>query len=201
MDITEQIAIYGKSGHGKVIADIAKALGYKEIIWVDDDTTKEGTYTFLVYLEFYHNVPMIIAIGDNATREAVMQKMIAQKISFVTLIHPSAQVSESVQIGQGSVVMANAVINADAQIGEGVIINSGAIIEHECNIENYVHISPRVALAGNVQVGQSSHVGIGASVIQGVKIGCNVTVGAGAVVLNDVKSYTKVVGVPAKEIT
>ena len=200
MDITETIAIYGKSGHGKVIADIAALLGYKEIIWVDDDTTKEGTHPLMVYLEFYHHVPMVIAVGDNDTRALLMQKLSSQQISFTSLVHPSAQVSPSAQIGAGTVVMANAVINADTVIGIGVIVNSGAIVEHDNQIGDFVHLSPRVALAGNVNVGEKSHVGIGASVIQGVSIGQKATIGAGAVVIHDVIPFSKVVGIPAKEI-
>ena len=36
----DKIIIIGASGHGKVIADIAKLNGYKEIIFLDDDITK-----------------------------------------------------------------------------------------------------------------------------------------------------------------
>lgn len=35
-----KIVIIGASGHGKVIADIAKLNGYQEIIFLDDDKTK-----------------------------------------------------------------------------------------------------------------------------------------------------------------
>ena len=33
----DKIVIIGASGHGKVVADIAKLNGYKEIIFLDDD--------------------------------------------------------------------------------------------------------------------------------------------------------------------
>ena len=35
----DKLVIIGASGHGKVIADIAKLNGYKEIIFLDDDIT------------------------------------------------------------------------------------------------------------------------------------------------------------------
>ena len=44
-----KIVIIGASGHGKVIADIAKLNGYQEIIFLDDDKTKKknGMYDVL----------------------------------------------------------------------------------------------------------------------------------------------------------
>ena len=33
----DKIVIIGASGHGKVVADIAKLNGYQEIVFVDDD--------------------------------------------------------------------------------------------------------------------------------------------------------------------
>ena len=36
----DKLVIIGASGHGKVIADIAKLNGYQEIIFLDDDPTK-----------------------------------------------------------------------------------------------------------------------------------------------------------------
>jgi UDP-N-acetylbacillosamine N-acetyltransferase len=33
----DKLYIYGGGGHGLVVSDIAKACGYKEIIYIDDD--------------------------------------------------------------------------------------------------------------------------------------------------------------------
>ncbi len=199
METTRQIAIYGKSGHGKVIADMAKLLGYTEIIWVDDDASKEA-FAFLVFLEFYHTLPIVLAIGDNAMRKEVMQKLLSYHLNVATLVHPSAVISPSADIGKGSVVMANSVVNAGAVIGEGVILNSASVIEHETVIEDFVHISPKAGLAGNVHIKTLSHIGIGANVIQGVSVGESTVIGAGSVVIDDIPANVTAVGVPARVI-
>ena len=36
----KRLAIIGASGHGKVVADIAKKNGYKEIVFLDDDESR-----------------------------------------------------------------------------------------------------------------------------------------------------------------
>ena len=189
---TKKIYIYGASGHGLVIADIARDNGYDEIVFLDD----ASEFKFSPELE---KVDIIIAIGDNKTRQKISQKVEVAGFEIVNLIHKSAVVSESAVIEKGVVVMPNAVINAKARIKEGAIINSGAVIEHECVIGKFAHISPNAALAGNVSVGEFTHVGIGSSVIQGISIGKNCIIGAGSVVVRDIKDGIKAYGVPACE--
>nr|WP_314540197.1 UDP-N-acetylbacillosamine N-acetyltransferase [uncultured Campylobacter sp.] len=189
---TKKIYIYGASGHGLVVADIARSNGYDEIVFLDDASKRK----FSPELE---KADIIIAIGDNITRQKISQKVEAAGFDIVNLIHKSAVVSESAVIEKGVVVMPNAVINAKARIKEGAIINSGAVIEHECVIGKFTHISPNTALAGNVSVGEFAHIGIGSSVIQGISIGKNCIIGAGSVVVRDIKDGTKAYGVPACE--
>ena len=189
---TNKIYIYGASGHGLVVADIARSNGYDEIVFLDD----ASEFKFSPELE---KADIIIAIGENKIRQKISQKVEAAGFEIVNLIHKSAVVSESAVIEKGAVVMPNAVINAKARIKEGAIINSGAVIEHECDIGKFAHISPNAALAGNVRVGEFTHVGIGSSVIQGISIGSSCIIGAGSVVVRDIKDGTKAYGVPACE--
>lgn len=199
MDTTNTIAIYGKSGHGKVLADIARAKGFKEILWIDDDPKKEAM-RFLDFYEFYHEVPVLLGIGDNHARQKLFNVLKSKGFSLPSIAHPSAIISPSVRIGEGSVIMPQAVLNADVHISSGVIINTAAVIEHDCVIEDFVHISPRSALAGGVRVCRFSHIGLGASIIQGKRVGENCVLGAGACLVSDLPSYTTAVGVPAKAI-
>ena len=189
---TKKIYIYGASGHGLVVADIARSNGYDEIVFLDD----ASEFKFSPELE---KADIIIAIGENKIRQKISQKVEAAGFEIVNLIHKSAVVSESAVIEKGVVVMPNAVINAKACIKEGAIINSGVVIEHECVIGKFAHISPNAALAGNVRVGEFTHVGIGSSVIQGISIGSSCIICAGSVVVRDIKDGTKAYGVPACE--
>lgn len=192
MDKTK-IYIYGASGHGLVVADIAMACGYHEIVFLDDN----GELKFNDSLD---KADIIIAVGENKIRAKLQKKVLEAKFHLVNLIHPSAVISPSTTFGVGIVVMPNAIINAKAVIDDGVIINSSAVVEHECKIGKFVHISPNVALAGGVKVGEFSHIGIGSSFLQCVKIGNNCKIGAGAVVISDIKNNCVAVGVPAKVI-
>lgn len=195
------ITLYGASGHGKVIIDILNACSISVKNVVDDNPKTESILEKPILkvseFDFGSIEQMIISIGNNKVRKSISDKL---KVSYANAIHPSAILSNYIQIGIGTVVMAGAIINANAVIGNHCIINSGAIVEHDCTIEDFVHVSPGVSLAGNVNVKEGAHVGIGASIIQGVTIGKWAIIGAGSVVLKDVPDYATVVGNPSRVI-
>jgi len=193
----KDIYIYGASGHGLVVADIARVCGYETIIFVDDG---ENEYVSFEDIELNNDIPIALGVGDNFIREKLFEKVKEFDFHVVTLIHPSAIVSVSASLGNGVVVMPNVVINAKAKIGNGTILNSICVVEHECNIGAFSHISPNCALAGNVSVGKFTHIGIGSSVIQNISIGSSVIVGAGSVVVENIKDCKIAYGNPCKEM-
>ena len=148
----KKLLIYGASGHGKVIADIALLNGYKEIVFYDDDENKNLIDKYEVIHQFpQDDYDLIVAIGDNATREKISLRTDKHQVS---LIHPEAVVARDVKIDEGCVVMAKAVINSGSRIGKGVIVNTCASIDHDNIIEDYVHISVNAHTAGNVTIGK-----------------------------------------------
>lgn len=193
----KSIYIYGASGHGLVVADIARACGYGNIIFIDD-----GDNDYLTFDEMKNNknIPIILAIGSNLIRELLFEKVENSGFEVVTLIHPSSVVSLSASIGKGTVIMPNVVVNANAIVGKGTILNTSCIVEHECIIDDFVHISPNVTLAGNVRVGKLTHIGIGSNVIQGIIIGNNAIIGAGSTVVKNIGNFKKAYGNPCREI-
>jgi UDP-N-acetylbacillosamine N-acetyltransferase len=193
----KSIYIYGASGHGLVVADIARACGYNDIIFIDDG---ENDYSSFDAIKEANHIPMALGIGSNVIRETLFDKVKKNGFEIPFLVHPSATLSPSVTIGIGSVVMPNVVVNAKVTIGEGVILNTSCVIEHECVIGSFVHLSPNVALAGSVQIGNFSHIGIGSNVVQGRIIGNHTLIGAGSVVVKDIGSFKKAYGNPCKVV-
>lgn len=192
----KSIYIYGASGHGLVVADIARACGYETVLWIDDG---DNMYPPFEEVDKTFPMPIAIGIGNNQLRANIFEKILEANMNLITLIHPTAVVSGSVTLGQGSVVMPNVVINAQATIGNACILNSSCVIEHENVIGDFVHISPSVALAGNVTVMPFTHIGIGTSVKQGVTIGENSLIGAGSVVIKNIGSNQIAYGNPCVE--
>lgn len=194
-----KITILGASGHGKVVAEIARLNGYTEIEFLDDDENKKFCGKYPVVGNCKKVVPIdndiFIAIGDNEIRKKFIRRHYDKKI--VSLIHPSAVVSDDVEIGKGSIIMAGSVINPGVKIGVGCIVNTCSSIDHDCKIENYVHVAVGSHLCGTVNVGELTWIGAGSTISNNITICDNCLIGAGAVVVNDIRIPGTYVGVPA----
>ena len=208
--MNKNVIIIGAGGHGKVIADIIEKSGDKVLGFLDDNvpinTTiiKEKNIKVLgkiddteKFINENPNVEFIIGIGNNNIRKNIAE---TKKLKYYTAIHPSSQIALDVEIGKGSVVMANACINTSAKIGKHCIINTGAIIEHDNVIEDYVHVSPNATLCGTVKVGTLTHIGAGVTVKNNTNICSNCIIGCGAVVVKDIEEEGTYVGVPVQRI-
>lgn len=193
----KQLYLYGASGHGKVIAEIAEILRWNIIGFIDNNQQIQDIIGYKVY----HIIPketeyLIVSIGNNKIRKEITARL--NPFEYPVLVHPHAVLSSRVKVGEGTTVMAGVVVNSSSEIGKHCIINTNASIDHDCIIEAFVHLSPNVALAGNVFVGEGTHIGIGACVIQGIKIGKWCVIGAGSVIIKDIPDGTTVVGNPGR---
>lgn len=200
----KKIAIIGASGHGKVVADIARLVGYEEIIFLDDNVELYSCGSYYVrgstddaICFFEKGYDLFVAIGNAVIRQRI-QSTIESVAKVTTLIHPNAVISEEVSIGDGTVVIAGAVVNPGTRIGRGCIINTGATVDHDNDIKDFVHVSVGAHLAGTVSIGERTWIGAGAIVSNNITICQNCIVGAGAVVVKSISYPGKYVGVPAK---
>lgn len=189
----ENIYIYGASGHGLVVADIAKACGYVDVVFIDDGMHQYPNFESICENT---NIPIAVAVGDNQIRSDLVEKVEHAGMVLASLIHPSASVSESADIKKGTVIMPQVVVNAHARVGKGCILNTSCVVEHEDTIDDFVHISPSVSLAGNVSIGKNTHIGMGSTVKQGVYIGEQSIIGMGSVVLKNIPSFRIAYGNP-----
>ena len=205
----KKVIIIGASGHAKVIADIVKKSNDELVGFLDDNedlldkiiyddkkvlgTTKEEDIH--KYSEHY----FIIGIGSNKVRELLDKKY--KNLKWYTAIHPNAVISDDVEIGEGTVVMAGVVINTGTIIGKHCIINTCSSLDHDNILEDYVHVSPGSHLAGTVKVGRKTWICTGVTIINNISIGNNNIIGAGATVIKNIEENDGIyVGVPTKKI-
>ncbi|NJL61125.1 MAG: acetyltransferase [Methylacidiphilales bacterium] len=204
------IYLYGCGGHAKVILDILCKQGRKVAAFVDDNPPIGFTHIHGIPVK--KNVPetlaeiecdrsqWIVAIGNNPIRRRIVEKLDNCGYSFTTAIHPSAQIACGIEIGSGTVIMANSVINTDSIIGNHVIVNTGATIDHDCIIGNYSHIAPGCRLCGKIKLGEGVFLGVGTKVIPNINIEEYATCGAGSVVVKSLPSLCLAYGCPAKVV-
>lgn len=199
--MTKPLIIIGGGGHGAVLADIARLMGYSLTGFLDDGFSPGERVMDAPVLgpvadwEKYPDHVFTLGVGDNTIRRTLAERL---PVSFATLIHPSVVIASGVKIGEGTVIMAGVVVNPRTEICRHVILNTRASIDHDCKLADYVHVSPGAALGGGVTVGEGTHIGIGASVKHCISIGGSVVIGAGAAVVKDITEPGVYVGVPAK---
>ena len=196
--------LFGASGHGKVIKEILHANGVKVQAFIDDAPDVSTCSGRPVVHKSEGLSPIIVSIGANGVRRMIVDRLMADaeeaghRLKFGVAIHPSAVVSPSAKIGEGTVVMAGAVINADAVIGRHCIINTGASVDHECVIGDYCHIAPGAHISGGTRIGEGTWIGVGACVIQFLNIGKDCMIGAGSVVVSDIPGGVTAFGNPCR---
>ncbi|ECT4085086.1 TPA: UDP-N-acetylbacillosamine N-acetyltransferase [Campylobacter jejuni] len=190
---TEKIYIYGASGHGLVCEDVAKNMGYKEGVFLDDFKGMKFESTLPKY-DFF------IAIGNNEIRKKIYQKILENGFKIVNLIHKSALISPSASIEEnaGILIMPYVVINAKAKIEKGVILNTSSVIEHECVIGEFSHVSVGAKCAGNVKIGKNCFLGINSCVLPNLSLADDSILGGGATLVKSQDEKGVFVGVPAK---
>ena len=193
----KKLVIVGASGHGKVVADIAKLNGYEEIVFLDDNEEVKSCFGYPV-IGKTKDVTKIKGDKFVAIGNAEVRKRLSDSIDSVILIHPDAVIAEGTVIGQGTVIMAGTVINSDVKIGRGCIINTCSSLDHDCIIGDYVHVSVGAHLCGTVKIGSFTWIGAGVTVVNNVDVCADAMIGAGAVVVKNIEKAGTYLGVPAK---
>lgn len=200
----KKLIIVGAGGHGKVILDIAMRNGYVMMGFLDDDPERKELAGHPIIggcadaVKYAQDAEFVIGIGSNIIRERLVE-MLDGKVTWATLIHPTAYIGLGVEIGEGTLVMPQASVNAFAKVGRHCIVNTSAVVEHDNVIEDFVHVSSGATLAGTVCVGRRTLIGAGSSVKNNISICQHVTVGVGAAVVKDITEPGIYVGVPARK--
>ena len=204
------LILIGGGGHCKSVIDVAESAGYT-ILGILDRSIPVGA-TVLGYkvlgnddlIEPYlDKAEFIVTVGQiksPAIRIRLNKMVIDAGGKLATVIAPTAHVSKYATIGEGTVVMHQAVVNAGVQIGMGCIVNTFANIEHDVKLGNFCHVSTGAMVNGEAEIGEGTFIGSQSVVNQCVKV-CNMTVVAsGSVVHKDITEAGVYAGNPIKRV-
>lgn len=206
-----KLVIIGVGGFGREVAWLVERINKIEPTWdlvgfVDDNKslhdTNVGKYKVLGDCEWLNSQEgtyyAVCAIGAAKVRKKVINKL--QNIKFATLIDPTAEMSERIEIGEGTIVCAHSILTVDISLGSHVIINLDCTVGHDAVINNFVTLYPSVNVSGNTALEDCVEVGTGTQIIQGLKITEGTIIGAGAVVAKNIEKTGIYVGIPARKM-
>ena len=151
----KKILIIGAGGHGKVVKEVAEACGYKKVDFLDDNSSDAiGKIQELnLYLNEYENA--IVGIGNNLFRNEMLDRLKKAGYQIPVLIHPTAYVSPSAIVSEGTVIEPLAIVNANSQVCKGCIISVGAIVDHNVVLEECVHVNAGAIVKAGARVVQN----------------------------------------------
>jgi len=201
---SKPVIIIGAGGHARVVADILFLLK-KDVIGFTDAYIKPGIDSYgnkilgsdsVINSYSSEEINLVNGIGAmplTKTRWEIAEKYRELGYSFLTIVHPSAVISNKVALKEGVQIMASAVIQTGVSIGKDSIINTGSIIDHDCSISEKCHIAPGVVCSGCVDIKNRAHLGTGTIVKENISIGMNALIAAGSVVYKDIPDNTKLI--------
>ena len=210
----KDLIIIGASGFGREVAWLVERINKKEPTWnmvgfLDDNSEIQNMtingYTVLGKtsdIDKYQGAYFVCAVGSSKTRKKIIENIekISPNVKYATLIDPSVEKSEFVNIGEGTIICAHTILTVNIEIGSHVIINLDCTVGHDAVLKDFVTLYPSVNLSGATAIGYCSELGTGMQIIQGKTVGDNSIIGAGAVVVKDIPDNCTAVGSPAKPI-
>jgi len=204
MDESMKIVLIGGGGHARSLVESGCHIdGYADARAVTDmPLPRVGSdEEILSSMDPSSTALHIAVVGGDGRSMATRRRIIERFSAFpaATLIAPSATVTPSSSIGQGSAVMCGAIVNG-ASIGRHNVVNTGAIVEHGCRTGSNVFIGPGAVICGGVTIGDDCFIGAGVTVRNCVSICPGVTVGIGAAVVSDITEPGIWAGVPARRL-
>ena len=190
----KEIVLIGGGGHCKSVIDVIEQEGQFQIVGIIDKVELFGTDVLgypvigsdldLESLAKKHSYALVTIGQIKSPKPRVRLFDLAKKAGFTlpSIFSPRAYISKHAFIGDGTVVMHDALINANASIGDNCIINSKALIEHDSSVYNHCHISTSVTINGGVTIEPGCFIGSGSTTRESIVIKKNSFIKAGSIV-------------------
>lgn len=167
----DSLVMIGGGGHAKSCIDVIEQEGKFSICGIVDATLKVGAevmgYPILgddtILEKLFKKVSnAFIGVGQIKTpnvRKEIYFKLKKIGYDIPTIVSPMAYLARDVNLGEGSIIMHNALVNVNAIIGRCCIVNTKALVEHDCRVGDFCHLSTASVLNGTCDIGEGSFIG------------------------------------------
>lgn len=199
--------VAGAGRHAKDLLTVLEELS-EDLFFFDDITEgKEAlfldSYSLLsslkeVEVHLKKDNRFVLGIGGTSLRKRICEKLRSVGGKECSIISTNAIVSQNdVFLGSGLNVMPFVFVSNSVSIGNGTLLNTRSSVHHDVKVGAYCDISPGATLLGGVKVGNFTHIGANATILPDILIGNNCIIGAGSVVTKNTPDNAKIKGNPA----
>jgi sugar O-acyltransferase (sialic acid O-acetyltransferase NeuD family) len=165
---------------------VSTTIHERPVSWLDDGPGEEDGVALL-------------GTGENVRRETV-GRLRSAGWEVASLVHPTAHVAPSAEIGAGALLGPSVVVGARSRIGDHAVLGRGTLVGHHTKLGEFATLGPGSNVGGNVELGEDVFVGMGAVIRDHLRIGPAAVIAMGAVVVRDVPAGVKVRGIPAAPV-
>lgn len=134
----------------------------------------------------------VMGVGQTARKRKIAERLAEKGAELFTLVHPTAIVCPSAQIGKGAVICPFATVSSHVRLGDLVMLNAHASVGHDCEVGDYCVLSGYANLNGYVTLESEVFLGTRATVVASKKVGSQSRISAHALVVSDVPERTTV---------
>jgi sugar O-acyltransferase (sialic acid O-acetyltransferase NeuD family) len=211
-----KLLLVGAGGLAREAAEAVRATNAVSPTWnllgfVDDDPAKQGSVIgglpVLGPVEAVHDHPnalVLICPGrpDNyVARRVLVDRLDLDDERYATVIHPTATLGTTCEVGPGSVLLAHVDLTTDVTVARHVVVMPQVVLTHDVTVDDFATIASGVRLGGACHVGRGAYLGSGACLREGIDVGEWALVGMGSVVTRDVPAKRVWYGVPARDVS
>jgi len=204
-----RILVVGAGGFGREVLQWARAAWPDRVAriagFLSDDPSRladhDSGLTIVASPEGFVPEPgdaLLLAIGIPAVRRRVAEALQLRGAKFLTLIHPTAIVAPTAEIGEGSILCPYSIVSDSARVGRCALLNYHASLGHDASVGEYAVLSPYATLGGNAQIAEDVFLGMHASVGPSRRIGARSKVSANSCALADAPTDSIIYGVPGR---
>ena len=210
-----ELLLVGAGGFGRETVEAVRAANALSPTWellgfLDDDPAKHGQLVagvrVLDAIEAVVNYPdaqvaLCSVRPDNyASRRLLADRLGLDDERYATVVHPTASIGSTCELGVGSVLLAHVDLTADVVVGRHVAVMPQTVLTHDVSVDDFATLASGVRLGGGCHIGQGAYVGSGACLREGTLVGDCALIGMGSVVTRDVPQGRLWFGVPARDV-
>lgn len=192
----ETIVILGGKGGGKMISDaLHNNPIFDTVLILDDNLSKGSKIGNAIVIGTFSDAEKLIELGYNnfvigfgvlinrGNRLKLYEKLKSKGAFFPNIVHPKANIENSVSMGEGNVFLAGSNIGSFVRIGNLNYFNNGCLISHDCEIYDNSHFAPSCVLGSSIVVEDNCLIGMNSTLYYGIKIGSESVINNG-IILN-----------------
>lgn len=143
------LLILGAGDHGQNVYETAHSIHiFEKIDYLDDFKTGDNIVGKCTdFKNFVDEYPVAIpAFGDNQLRKKWFELL--QEAGFILpiLVHPTALVSPTAELEQGTIVEARATVNSGAVIGKACIISTSTTVDVSVMMGDFTYTEPGITI-------------------------------------------------------